>query len=183
MESDDLTFRISMATAYTALALLGLSLTMGPYNVLRGRPNPVSTHRRRDIGILAAGYAWLHTVAGFQVHFRGRIRFYVLDPADNALRLDPFGFANYAGLAALLVVSALLVLSNDFSLRTLGTARWKRLQRCNYAALGLLVGHGALYQLIEKRSAAWVAAFLLCVVLIVALQSAGFRRRRAAHRG
>lgn len=177
--SEQAAFRVSMATAYSALAFLGLSLAIGALNVLRGRPNPVSTHLRRDVGIVAALAAWAHVVAGFQVHFGGRILSYLMNPADGTWRRDPFGLANYTGLGAILVLTGLLVLSNDLSLRRLGTARWKSLQRWNYAAFGLVVVHGALYQVIEKRAAPYVAAFLICVALVAGLQWSGFRIRRS----
>jgi sulfoxide reductase heme-binding subunit YedZ len=40
-----------MATAYVSLALLAATLVTGPINLLRRRPNPVSTDLRRDLGI------------------------------------------------------------------------------------------------------------------------------------
>src|SRR5690606_27502731 len=52
-DSDNVTFLLSMATAYASLLLLGATLVIGPWNVIRGRPNPVSTYLRRDLGIWA----------------------------------------------------------------------------------------------------------------------------------
>jgi len=53
LQSDDPIWRLSMATAYVALGLLAATLAIGPLNILRRRPNPVSTDLRRDIGIWA----------------------------------------------------------------------------------------------------------------------------------
>jgi DMSO/TMAO reductase YedYZ heme-binding membrane subunit len=47
------------------------------------------------------------------------------------------GFANFAGLGAALVFLMLLAISNDLSLRTLKTRRWKSLQRWTRAAFVL----------------------------------------------
>ena len=70
----------------------------------------------------------------------------------------------------------LLTLSNDLSLRALGTARWKSLQRWNYAGFGLVLLHGAAYQFIEKRAVLLVGVFGAVVLSVVALQVMGYRR-------
>src|SRR5258705_12893777 len=67
----DVRHRLSMATAYTSLILLAVSLWIGPWNVLRRRPNPVSFDLRRDIGIWTGILAVLHTIIGLTVHLRG----------------------------------------------------------------------------------------------------------------
>ena len=58
----------SMASAYVGFALLCASLVLGPWNVLHGRPNPVSIDVRRDVGIWAGIVGLVHVVAGLQVH-------------------------------------------------------------------------------------------------------------------
>ena len=171
-------FWLSMATAYASLVLLALSLTIGPWNKLRGRPNPVSGYLRRDIGIWAGVLGIAHVVAGLQVHFRGKMWLYFLPPADATytfpLRIDAFGLTNYAGLGATLILLLLLSLSNNASLRSLGASRWKSLQRWNYAGALLVVAHGAVYQIIEKRTMALIVAFAAITLLALAMQFAGF---------
>ena len=44
--------RISTATAYASIVLLAVALSIGPLNVLRGKPNPLSSYLRRDVGIM-----------------------------------------------------------------------------------------------------------------------------------
>ncbi|MEO8335055.1 MAG: hypothetical protein ABI664_08785 [bacterium] len=61
-------FRWSMSTAYAGLALLGATFAIGPLNILRSRPNPVSTDLRRDLGIWAGLLAIVHFLVGWQVH-------------------------------------------------------------------------------------------------------------------
>ena len=177
---------LSMGTAYVGLGLLGWSLLIGPLNVLRRRPNPVSADLRRDVGIWGALVSCAHVVFGLQVHSPGRPWEFFVWGREQAhtipLRYDAFGFANWGGLAAALVLIMLLALSNDASLRRLGTATWKRLQRWNYAAFGVIAGHGVIYQALEKRTPAWIAIFAMTVLVVMALQLAGWRHMRGAAR-
>jgi methionine sulfoxide reductase heme-binding subunit len=153
-------FRASMATAYVGLGLLTLTLILGPLNVLRARPNPVSTDRRRDLGIWAGLVAAVHVVVGLQVHAVGEPWLYFLWPFAEwrwwPFRYDIPGVANYTGLGATLILLLLLALSNDRSLGRLGAARWKAWQRLNYVAFGLVIVHGLTYQWIEGRPIPWV---------------------------
>lgn len=72
LDSNDTIWLISMATAYVALVLLAVTLALGPLNVLRRRPNPVSTDIRRDVGVWAGVLGFAHFGVGLFVHFRGR---------------------------------------------------------------------------------------------------------------
>lgn len=173
-----------MATAYAALGLLAATLAVGPLRVLRARPNPISTDLRRDLGIWCALVGLAHTVVGAQVHLRGRWWAYFVFPADQPhrvpVRYDAFGATNYAGLAAALVLLVLLGISNDLSLRQLGTRQWKRVQRWTYAVAALVALHGAIYQALEKRALPGVLLLLLVLIAVAALQLAGYRRLRRA---
>src|SRR5262245_27622309 len=181
-----LPFRLSMATAYTGALLLGLTLVLGVLKVLRGETSPVSTDWGPDVGRVAHLFGTAHVVIGLQVHAAGRMWTYFVYPAEQVrsfpLRLDTIGWANHLGLLAGLLLLLLLVLSNDWSLARLGARRWKGLQRWNYAVFGLLLAHGVLYQVLEKRIAGWVITFAVLSVLVIALQVAGFRRRREQKR-
>lgn len=181
VRSDVTMVRLSMASAYAGLALLGVTMAIGPWNVLRSRPNPVSTDLRRDFGIWAGVLGLVHVTVGLQVHMSGNIwEYFFYPPAPQRLlvRFDPFGLANYTGLGMTLILAVLLILSNDASLRWLGTKRWKMVHRSAYVAFGLVVGHGALYQLMEKRSLPFVTLFVTLAVAVAILQLAGFRRVR-----
>jgi sulfoxide reductase heme-binding subunit YedZ len=93
-----------------------------------------------------------------------------------ALQSTLFGFANYTGLVAAMLLLLLLLISNDVSLRNLGVKRWKNLQRFSYFAFVFTVAHGVAYQLIEKRHFPWVVVFGLTVLVSVTLQATAFRR-------
>jgi sulfoxide reductase heme-binding subunit YedZ len=177
----DIIHRLSMATAYAGLLFLAAALIIGPLNVLRGLPNPVSTYIRRDAGIVAGALALAHTIIGLLVHFRGdpvQYFFYRTPAGIGSLRHDLFGIANYVGLIATLIAIALLAISNDVSLRTLGATRWKRIQRWNYVGAILVIAHGLLYQVIEERIPAFIASLLVVAAAATIMQFLGFRRRR-----
>jgi len=180
----DFRHRLSMATAYAGLAFLAYSLWLGPWNVLRSKANPVSFDLRRDIGIWAAVLALLHTGVGLTVHLRGRMWMYFFKRLHPlTLQKSQFGFANYVGLAAAILLVVLLAISNDFSLRRLGTRRWKSTQRWAYAAFALTVVHGLAFQRVEKRHLPWVVAFALIVLAAVVIQAVGWRRMRQRRAG
>jgi len=173
----DIRHRLSMATAYAGLIFLAASLWLGPWNVLRLRPNPISSDFRRDVGIWTGILAILHTAIGLSVHLRGRMWMYFFKQLHPLrLQVTQFGFANFAGLGAALLFLMLLAISNDLSLRSLGTRRWKSLQRWTYAALVLTAAHGIAYQMVEKRHLPWVLIFIALLIAVAAIQIIGFLR-------
>jgi sulfoxide reductase heme-binding subunit YedZ len=180
----DVRHRLTMATAYASLVFLAVSLWLGPWNVLRQRPNPVSFDLRRDIGIWTGVLAILHSAIGLTVHLRGRMWMYFFKTIDPVkLQNTQFGFANFTGLGAALLFLMLLTISNDLSLRVLKPPRWKSLQRWTYAAFLLTGAHGIAYQWIEKRRVPWVLAFSAIMTGVVAVQFLGFARFRKRLRG
>ncbi len=168
---------LSFATAYAGFILLAVALAVGPVNVLRRRPNPVSTDLRRDIGIWAGLSGVAHTIAGLQVHMHGDfVRYFAPAPGVHADRsAKAFFSANYLGLAAAILLLVLVSISNDIALRKLGVPRWKLVQRSTYVVLAAVIIHGALYQLLEKRAAFLVIVFGAIALIVVALQLAGLR--------
>jgi sulfoxide reductase heme-binding subunit YedZ len=181
--SPDVHHRLSMSSAYAAMSFLAVSLCIGPWHILRRKPNPVSFDLRRHIGVWAGLLAVFHTCIGLTVHLRGRMWMYFfrrLHPL--ALQKTEFGFANYTGLVAALLFLMLLAISNNVSMRTLGTKDWKLLQRWVYVAFGLTVLHGISYQLVEKRRLPWVIIFAALGMAAIAFQTLGFIRIRKSAR-
>lgn len=185
-ERDSFAFRVSFATAYVSLTLLAVSLAIGPVRLLLGRRSPPSIDLRRDIGVSAGLFAIAHVITGLQVHMRGAMWKYFLDPDRGPLtilpRLDGFGLANYSGLAATAIVLLLVAISNDFALRRLGVAPWKRIQRWTYSAAALVAIHGAAYQWVDRRGLVYVLLFAALVATTVCFQVAGVRRTRSVKR-
>ena len=177
--------RLSMATAYSSLILLAVVLSIGPSNVLRAKPNPLSSYLRRDIGIVGGSIGLVHVILGLQVHMGGDIIQYFFHRLRHdrvgALRLDAFGITNHLGLIATLIFLVLLAISSNLAMRKLGPARWKAIQRWNYAAAILVILHGLIYQSLEGMKLAFVAFVLIGAVLVAILQLLGFRRRRETH--
>lgn len=179
----DLRSRVSLILAYSALAALAVTLSLGSLNLIRGQPNPVSSDLRRDVGIWSALLALAHTAVGLTVHFRGRMSSYFLVPSEQVgwrpLRLDAFGLANHAGLIAAVLLVGLLLISRDTWLARLGRVRWKRWQRASYLVAGLTLGHGVLYMALEKRPILFVMVFSILVSGGVVAQAIGFRAIRS----
>jgi methionine sulfoxide reductase heme-binding subunit len=178
----DVITRLSFSTAYPALVLLVITLWIGPWNLLRRKRTPVSSDLRRDIGIWAGILGILHTGIGFCVHLRGRPWLYFVYQRSEGhtfpLRHDIFGFANYTGLIATVVLFLLFVTSNDYALRRLGTPRWKQLQRWNYVLFLFAFLHTVAYQTMEKQHASFVAAVAVCGAISLSLQALGYWRRQ-----
>lgn len=178
----DVLSKLSFATAYVSLGLLAVTLLIGPWNVLRRARNPVSGDLRRDIGIWAGVIGFAHALVGQNVHLRGRPwLYYVYEHSTKhkhtiPLRHDLFGAANYTGLFATLLLLMLLATSNDLSLRALGTPKWKKLQRWNYAVFVLTAIHAFAYQGIETQQWFFVSLVVLSVVVTGVLQTMGFIR-------
>ena len=178
----DVLSRASFATAYPALALLAITLLIGPWNLLVRKPNPVSSDLRRDIGIWAGLLGVLHAVVGQFVHLRGRPwLYYIYGPTEHhhGMRHDLFGLANYTGALGTLLLILLLATSNDFSLRRFGARGWKKLQRWNYAVFALVAVHSFAFQGVETQKVQWVITVAMCVLAALALQIAGVVRRVA----
>jgi sulfoxide reductase heme-binding subunit YedZ len=179
----DVLTRLSFASAYPALILLALTLLIGPYKVIaRGRP-VVSIDFRRDIGIWAGMAGLFHTVVGQCVHLRGRPWLYYiyekwLEKHRQPFRHDLFGFANYTGLAAALILLALLATSNDIPLRKFGAPGWKQLQRWNYLCFALVAVHTVTYQKgIENQPLTFFGTSVIAILVTVTLQFMGWSRR------
>jgi methionine sulfoxide reductase heme-binding subunit len=185
-DSPQVMYRLSMATGWVSVVLIAWALLIGPWRVRRGRPAPASTDLRRDVGIWGGVFGLAHVVTGLQVHFAGKFwKYFVYADGDRRipLRYDLFGFANWTGLAATVLLVLLLAISNDASLRALGTRRWKSWQRWTYWAGALTVAHALAYQIETRHFGRWIAGVVLVTAIVLAMQLDGRRRmlaRRAA---
>ena len=171
-------YRLSMATGYASVALIAWAMLIGPWRVYRGRTAPVSTDLRRDAGIWGGLFGLAHVITGLQVHMGGHFMKYFLYLDDKhavPVRYDLFGFSNWTGLAAAVLLLVLLVISNDVSLRALGSKRWKRWQRWTYPAAVLIVAHTLAYYVIEKNHTRYLVVFLIVTIAVLWFQLAGRR--------
>lgn len=173
-------FRWSTATAYTATILLAATLTLGFWKVLRGQTIPISSNLRRDLGIWCAVFSFIHVVFGLNVHLKSWTQYFVNESGD--WRQDAFGFANYLGAAAVIIVFVLAATSNNISLRFFKSRRWKFIQRWNYVFAFLVAAHGIIYQFVEKRLFPYGFLFGSLILWILIIQLAGFQKRRRENR-
>jgi sulfoxide reductase heme-binding subunit YedZ len=184
-EVEDRSFdrRLTTATGYVALALLALTLLIGPVNLVLRRRNPVSSYLRRDVGAWTALFSGAHVVISLKVHGSGQIRDFVDyfapdgDPLTNS-----FGLANWTGLGGLIVVAGLLALSSDAALRKLKAKNWKRLQRLNYGLFALVVAHAFFYGALLRKTSPYTILLGLIVFAVMTAQLGGvwlYRRRYA----
>ncbi len=179
-KSDDSIFRMSFSTAYPAFALLAATLAVSPLQKLVNRTNTVSTDFRRDLGFWAAVMSLVHVAFGLNVHMRGRMWLLFLGErmVSPYIRFDMFGAANFSGLLAALVLIMLFATSNDWAIRRFGIKKWKKVQRWNYVLFGVVILHGILYQVIEKRIPPYTFIFAAIGLVVLILRIAGMLSRK-----
>jgi methionine sulfoxide reductase heme-binding subunit len=172
--------RLTVATGYVALGLLGLTLLVGPTNLLLRRRNPLSTSLRRDVGAWTAIASVVHVILGFQLHGRGAFGFLDYFVADDRPLATSFGLGNWTGLGALVIAAGLLAISTDDALRELKARRWKRLQRLNYALFAMVVLHAIFYGALLRMTSPFTLLLLFIVAVVLVGQAVGiwlWRRR------
>lgn len=120
-------------------------------------------------------FSLVHVIVGLQVHGRGRISSFLdyFFAADGSPRLNSFGLGNWTGLAALVIVVALLVTSSDAALRKLKAKPWKWLQRLNYALFALVIAHAFFYGAFLRMTSPFTLMLGFSVVVVLLGQVAG----------
>ena len=183
--------RLTVATGYVAIVLLALTLLIGPANLLLRRRTPVSSYLARDVGIWAAMASVVHVIVGLHPERLRSDVFSFVDYffADGRPLTNAFGWGNWTGLAATVIVLLLLVTSTDRSLRELKAKRWKDIQRLNYTLFALVIAHAVFYgaregfeQWVEQLTSPFRLVLLFTVVAVIVGQGVGiwlYRRRHA----
>jgi sulfoxide reductase heme-binding subunit YedZ len=180
--------QLTVATGYVGVGLLALALLLGPANLVLRRRNPVSTYLRRDVGIWTAVFSIVHVMLAVAIHvshgsgvLTAVLHFFV---AENGRPLtNSFGWGNWTGLAALVIVVGLLATSSDAALRTLKARPWKWLQRLTYALFLLVVLHAVFYGALLRMTSPFTRLLLLSVAAVVVGQLVGvwlWRRRHVS---
>jgi sulfoxide reductase heme-binding subunit YedZ len=172
----------TVATGYVAVGLLGLTLLVGPANLLLRRRNPISSYLRRDLGTWTAIFSVVHVVVGFQARGGGSGAFRFLDffVADGTPLTNSFGLGNWTGLGALMIAVGLLAISTNRSLRELKAGRWKNLQRLNYSLFALVVLHAVFYGALLRMTSPFTLLLMFTVVAVVVGQGVGIWLRLRA---
>jgi sulfoxide reductase heme-binding subunit YedZ len=170
------------ASGDVALVLLGLTLVIGPANLLLRRRNPVSSYLRRDVGTWTAIASVVHVILAFGVDGHGQILDFFV--RDGRPLIDSFGLGNWTGLAALVIVAGLLALSTNRAVRELKARTWKDLQRLNYTLFALVVLHAIFYGALLRMTSPFTLLLIFTVIAVFIAQAAGIWlwRRRDARR-
>lgn len=177
---------LALGLGYVALLYLAVSLLIGPLYLARQRRNPVNLYLRRDIGIWAGVTALLHVVFSLQIYDQGGLLGYFVQQAgqQHLPQWSLFAASNVVGLLATVLITVLLVLSNDRSLRWLKGPQWKRIQRWAYPLMGLTILHTLGYQLYNERDSPFFATLGTLSLVVGLVQGTGLlvHRQRAQQR-
>ena len=177
---------LTIATGYVATGLLGLTLLIGPANLLLRRRNPTSTYLRRDLGTWTVIFSVAHVIASFQTQGGGVFTFVEFFFVDGRPLTTDYGLGNWTGLVALVIVVGLLAISTTRSVRELKAERWKNLQRLNYTLFALVVLHAVFYGPLSRMTSPFTLVLILTVIAVYGGQGAGiwlWRRRRSRQEG
>ena len=161
VKSNGLLWRFNVATGLVALALLVITLSIGPLLTLSGNERRRRVHHpwRRATGVWSAVFALAHLPGGLAIHSSGWAiwePFASVFPGIAARRFDEFTIGYWAGAAALIAMIVLAGTSNRQSLSRMGAYRWKRLHRMSYVAYAFVAVHVVALQFGESRAAVWV---------------------------
>src|SRR5262245_22884590 len=180
--------QFTVASGYLAVAMLAVTLLLGPANLVLRRRNPLSTYLRRDVGIWTAAFSILHVISAILIHvshgsgvITSVLHFFVAE--DGRPLTNSFGWGNWTGSAALLIVLGLLTTSSDAALRMLKARPWKWLQRLTYALFVLVVLHAVFYGALLRMPSPFTLLLVLSVVAVLVGQLVGvwlWRHRRAS---
>jgi sulfoxide reductase heme-binding subunit YedZ len=177
--------QIVISTGYVATVFLAVTLLIGPANLILRRRNPVSTYLRRDIGVWTGLWSLVHVVLAFQqgaAHGGGIFRFIEFFVVDGKPLTNGFGWGNWTGLGATVIVVALLVTSTDRAMRELSGRRWKMIQRFNYAIFVLVLLHAIFYGALQRMPSPLTLLLIGSCVAVVAGQAVGIRLWRCRKR-
>jgi sulfoxide reductase heme-binding subunit YedZ len=173
--------RLASPTGDVALVLLAVTLLIGPANLLLRRRNPINCYLRRDVGTWTAIWSIIHVIIGFQAHIAGAFSFVKYFIADGKPLANSFGWANWTGLAATVIVVFLLVISTDRYLRELKAKIRKDLQRLNYTLFALVVLHAVFYGALDRMTSPFTRILLVTVVMVLLGQVVGIWLWRRRH--
>lgn len=168
---DSITF-IAQSTGYISLVIIGISLIIGPINLMLKNKNPISTYLRRDIGITGGLLALIHSVTGLFVHLRGKMWLYFLTESRH-FRHDNFGFGNYTGVLAALFVFLLIITSNDYLLKKMNPRKWKNIQRLSYLMMILVAAHCYFYRIGRENLSIFFWFYIPLFMIILIFQLTG----------
>jgi sulfoxide reductase heme-binding subunit YedZ len=162
---------VSIGLGYVSLILLAATLLIGPINLLHKRKNPVNINLRRDTGIWCGITALVHVAFSLQLTPGKSIFAYFT--GDSVSGFGLFEAGNVVGLVATLVMVALLITSNQISLKLLKGKNWKLIQRFNYPLMLLVLVHTVALQVANLREGFFFWGTMGVSLAVVVAQTSG----------
>jgi len=176
--------RLSIVSAYLCMGYLSLALIIGPKQAIRSGKPTVNNLLRRDLGIWGAvmgfGHFYLAMVLSMNNEYLNLFVYANELPFSEETRYLLYSWGSIAGFVVGVLFIILVVLSNDRSLRLIGTRWWKRLQRLAYVAFLFTMLHAFAFQALESRHALLIGVVAIVVALILTSQLIGIAAVRKA---
>lgn len=167
---------IAVGTGYVSLVLLVVTLAIGTLNLVLKRKNPVNVNFRRDAGIWCGITGVIHALVSFTLYNSGNILAYFLTKSSDGTYSADFNLnatSNLVGVLALVVMLALLLTSNNLSMRYLKGKSWKFVQRFNYLLFILTVAHTVGYLVLNLRESFFTFFLIALVIFTIIAQVVG----------
>lgn len=173
------------AFADSALLLLILTLALGPIGRVVTKTQK-ALHWRRELGIWSAVLSFGHVFIVLDGWVMWNLKHLFKVPFYDQLVIHPgFAIGNLIGIVALGYISMLAVISNQFSVRMLGTQAWNYLQQQTFVLYVLVMLHAvyfAYFHMPEQPN--WLRSPLIwAIVMLFMLKTIVFAitvRRRGA---
>lgn len=175
-KSNGLLWQFNVSTGLVAVALLVVTLAIGPVRTLRGRRRSVHLPWRRVTGVWSAVLVVAHVPGGLAIHTSGWelwAPFTSAIPGMTSRRFDEFTVGYWVGLFAVLALMPLVLTSRTSALQRIGARRWKRLHRLTYVVYVLVATHVVAMQYGEGRDVRHVMLTALLFAVALLLQVAG----------
>lgn len=167
---------ISLGTGYASLILLVVTLSVGTFNLVLKRKNPVNVNFRRDAGIWCGITGVIHGLISFTLYNSGNVLAYFLTKTSSGSYTTQFNLnslSNILGVLALLIMLVLLITSNNLSMRYLKGKSWKFLQRFNYPLFILTIAHTIGYIVLNSRESFFTFLLTALVFFTILAQLIG----------
>jgi len=185
----DSEMRFWKALGDTSLVFLYATLLLGPFSRFYAKAGRLLKYRH-ELGLWFGFYGLFHTV----LILNGWVRwdpsifmgYQFVQQAGRMVRLESgFGFANIAGLAAMIIAIPLMITSGQWAVRYLGGSSWRYLHLGVYPIFYLVALHTTYYMYVHFSVSFhrapppenWAQVpFAIATFLVFAAHAAGYTR-------
>ncbi len=151
---------VLVQTGFIACGLLVFLLALNPLRRLFPAITPIIfvNRFRRQIGVAIFGYALLHYIAVILKAICKRGNFWPSDLLHPVL---------LSGFLAFILLLILAITSNDYSVKTMGIKRWKKLHLWAYVVEGLVI----LHLFLQGGQNIWIACAIFIPLITLQIYS------------